>query len=84
MNEQKIECYFVSTPLANYYNEKRKWKAAHPNAKILEEIKTLGMGVVEVPDPVIIGKTIPQQQIMILYAIIYEEKHKLTLKISGL
>lgn len=64
----------IVCPFEQYVDEKKKFFDLHPNAKVVEEIKTLMIGQVEVPDPQIIGRTRPGQALMIMWAIVYEEK----------
>lgn len=72
MKEKRATCIICS--VENYILEKSKFFEQHPNAKILEEIKTLSMGLVEVPDPTFIGKTKQVQQLLVYYMVVYEEK----------
>lgn len=71
---QELKAFAVVCQFQEYMSEKRKFQEKCPNAVIVEEIKTLSMGIEQVPNPLQIGTTIPRQVIMISWAIIFEEK----------
>jgi hypothetical protein len=59
---------------SEYPKNKDAWKAKHPNAKILEQYHTLQMGQVEIPDPQLIGRTKQVPALIMMWAVIFEEK----------
>lgn len=70
------KAHAIVTPVQSYIQEKQKFFEAHREIKVLEEVKTLMMGMIEVPDPQLIGKTKQQQALMMAWFILYEEKVK--------
>jgi len=77
MKSQTIKTGFAFvTPFNNYIALKENFRKEHPTAKILEEIKTLTLVEMEVPDTssiMTIGNKVKQQVIMIAYACVYSE-----------
>lgn len=61
-------------PFDQYVKAKEDWQRQHPKATILEEVKNLSMGVMDVPHPTMIGHKTQQQVLMIMWAIVYEEE----------
>ncbi len=72
--EIKAHCAFIT--IQQYIQDRVNWKAQHPKAKIIEELKTLQMVMVQEPQSVYGLKVTmqqPQQMIMINWVIIFEE-----------
>lgn len=69
----KKQGFAAIAPFNDYVKLKDDWRAKHPKAKIIEEIKSLNAGVVEVPHPTLIGKIVQQNTIMIAWAVVFEE-----------
>lgn len=66
--------YCTVCPFDQYLQHKNDWVSKHPNGIIIEEIKNLSIGMIEIPDPQLIGKTKQAQALLIAWAIIYIEK----------
>lgn len=66
----------IICPFDQYIKQKEDFFSQHPNAKIIEEIKSLFIGQIGIPDSRIIGAVKPVQALMISWAIVYEEKIK--------
>ncbi len=75
-----ISGFNICCPFTNYIKVKEDWRKNNPHSKITEEIKTLGMGNIEVPDPQRIGSTKSVQCIVIYWAIIYSTPESKVLK----
>jgi hypothetical protein len=73
---KKRSGFALITPFQQYPDQRTKFFAEHTGVKILEEIKTLSVGEIEVPDPVLIGRTKKQQTILIAWGIVFEESIK--------
>lgn len=73
---RKINAHAVIVPFQQYPAVRQKFRDEHPKIRIIEEIKTLNMIGIEVPDTQIIGKTKIEQTIGIAWAIIWEEEIK--------
>lgn len=71
---KKISCEAAIVPIQQYFELKESFKKKHPKVKIIEEIKTLNMITIQVPDPSRIGQTMAQQTIGICYAVFFEEE----------
>ena len=64
-------------PFDQYPATKDKFFVDHPKAKIIEEIKSIGIARMEVPDPHFIGKVKTQEIMSVTWAIIYTEPEQL-------
>lgn len=60
-------------PFLQYPTAREKFFREHPQAKIIEEIKTMNMIGIDVPDPQRIGSTKQEQTIGICWGILFTE-----------
>jgi hypothetical protein len=58
---------------SEYPQAKAKWHSEHPKARIKEEIKSMSVSEVDIPDPILFGRTKKATALMIIWAIIYRE-----------
>ena len=72
---KKTKGEVIICEFGNYIRERKKFSDAHPTATITEEIKSMFMGVVDIPTVPGFKFSQTQQQIpMVLCGIIYEEE----------
>jgi hypothetical protein len=75
--QKKKQGVAIICPFSEYVSQKDKWIADHPKAVILEEIQNVFLQTIQVPDIGIIkgfkAPNEPQNIIMIIDAIVYEE-----------
>lgn len=72
----KKQGFAVVTPFSEYVKVREQFEKEHPSAVIIEEIKTLTMGIQKVPDPLLIGRSKDQQILMIAWGVVFEEEEK--------
>lgn len=72
--KKEIKLEAVVVPADQFLKVKQEFKQRHPKIIIEDEIKTIGFAMLEVPDPVLIGKTKQQQTLVVYWAIYFQEK----------
>ena len=72
----EIKGEFIMCPVQNYVAQMQEFNTKNPSIKVLEEIKTVFMGMADVPDAQLIGRTKQVQMPMVAALIIYKTHAK--------
>jgi hypothetical protein len=75
-NNPELKGFCAEIPFQSWIATKEAWKKANPYAVIKEEMKSVYMGIAEVPDSQLIGRTTQVKTMMIAWAIVYTEPKK--------
>ena len=71
---EKVKQIFGTVfPFQNYIQVVDKWKSEHPEMEIHKEIEHAFMGIVQVPDPQMIGQLKDTQALMMSYVCIFTD-----------
>jgi len=75
--EKEKKGFAAIIPFEKYPAFRAEWFAANKGIKVIEEMKTISQGQIDVPDPQLIGKTRPQLTIIVIWGLVYWENKPL-------